>query len=153
MSDGAREESGPDRGPVAQTRHGELSLDQIGGMQMGMARLMREYSDRIWSCYYAARDGNWPLAIYMLNNTLKLHGYGGETRPKMKPYLDRFEAERLRPLMNTAVAEDWAAFETAFQAAVDGGNALHVELGYPYIQWTLPPDPPPHLRTTPTDSA
>ena len=139
--------------PVAWTRHGELTLDQIGTMQMGLARLMREYSDRFWACYYAARGGNWLLATYMLNNILKLHQYGGQTRPNMKPWLDRFEQEHVQPLVALSKAGDWDRFEAAYHVAVDAANGLHGELGYPYIQWTLPAAPPPHLTMQPPEES
>ena len=140
-------------GPVGHTRHGELSLNDIAAMQMGLARLMREYSDRFWACYYAAQGGNWPLATYMLNNIRKLHVYGGKTRPKLKPWLDQFEAEHIRPLAELTKRQDWAAFEPAYHAAADAANALHRTLGYPYIYWTLPPEPPQHLRLAPNVDA
>ncbi len=136
-------------GPVAHTRHTDLSLDQIGTMQMGLARLMREYSERFWTCYYAARAGNWRLATYMINQIQKLHEYGGQTRPKMAPWLQQFERDHVLPLKAITKQEDWAAFEPAYHAAVDAANALHSELGYGYIQWTLPPQPPDTLRMDP----
>lgn len=139
----------PVESPLARTRHGELTLDQIGTMQMGLARLMREYGDRFWTCYYAAKAGNWRLATYMLNNIQKLHQYGGQTRPKLKPWLDQFEDAHIKPLKAITRREDWSAFEPAHQAAVDAANALHAELGYAYIFWTLPAQAPPQLRMTP----
>ena len=138
--------------PVAHTRHTELTLDQIGTMQMGLARLMREYGERFWSCYYAAKSGNWRLAIYMINNIQKLHEYGKQTRPKMAPWLDQFEQEHLIPLKNLLKKEDWALFEKAYHHAVEGANSLHDELGYPYIHWELPPHAPENLRMDPPSS-
>lgn len=135
-------------GPSARTRHGELSLDEIGEMQMGLARLMREYSDRFWTCYYAAEGGNWRLAVYMLNQIQKLHAYGAATRPKMKPWLDAFEAAHIKPLKELAKAEDWTAFKAAYEETVLAANDLHDKLGYAYIEWTLPDTPPAHLRMT-----
>ena len=135
--------------PLGQTRHGPLSLDAVAGMQMGLARLMREYSDRFWICYYAAQGGNWDLATYMLNNIQKLHQYGGQTRPKMKPWLDLFEEDHIKPLKALTRAKDWDGFATAYTQAVDAANFRHNELGYPDIHWILPPTAPLHLRLTP----
>ena len=43
---------------VAHTPHTDITIDQLGEMQPGLARLMAELSDRYWILYYAAKAGN-----------------------------------------------------------------------------------------------
>ncbi|HYY90410.1 MAG TPA: hypothetical protein VE955_00310 [Candidatus Dormibacteraeota bacterium] len=43
-------------------KHGELSLEQLGEAQHGMAHLMKEVGERYHILYYAAKGGNWKLA-------------------------------------------------------------------------------------------
>ena len=50
--------------PVARTRNGEITLDQLGEIQPGLARIMMEVSERYWILYYAAKAGNWKLAAH-----------------------------------------------------------------------------------------
>jgi hypothetical protein len=137
-----------DGGPVAHTRHGDLSLDQIGEMMPGMARLMVEVSDRYWIVYYAAQGGNWALARHEFNEMRKTLRMAGLVRPKYQESLARYEAEQLAPLEQTIRACDFASFDEAFRRGADVANERHREFGYECIEWTLPDAPPRHLRLT-----
>jgi len=132
--------------PIARTKHGELSLDQLADMQPGMARLMVEVSDRYWVLYYAAKGGNWELARHEFGELRKTLRIAAVVRPKYVEPLERFEATQLAAIEATLKARDWPAFEAAYRAATDAANALHRELGYPYIEWRLPGAAPQHLR-------
>lgn len=135
-----------DISPIAHTRHGDLTLDQLAEMMPGMARLMVEISDRYWLLYYAARAGNWDLARHEFGEMRKTLQMAGTVRPKYRESLAAFTAEQLTSVEDAIRAKDWAAFEPAYRAAVDAANELHVEFGYEYIVWQLPGTPPPHLR-------
>jgi hypothetical protein len=135
-----------DQSPIARTRHGELTLDQLAEMMPGMARLMGEISDRYWLLYYAAQAGNWELARHEFSEMRKALQMAGIVRPKYRESLDGFAAEKLTPIEEAIRAKDRAAFEPAYQASIEAANELHVEFGYPYIVWQLPETPPPHLR-------
>ena len=69
--------------PVARTSHTEMTLDQIGNMQPGLARLMAEISDRYWILYYAAKAGNWKLAALQSSEVEKALRIGNVTRPPL----------------------------------------------------------------------
>ena len=132
--------------PVAHTRHGDLTLDQIAEMMSGMARLMMEISDRFWLLYYAAQAGSWDLARHEFSEMRKTMQIAGLVRPKYKEPLDGFIAEKLRPLEEAIRAKDWPTFEPAYRETADAANEMHQEFGYEYIVWRLPDTPPPHLR-------
>jgi hypothetical protein len=132
--------------PVAHTRYGDLSLDQIAEIQPGMARLMVEISDRFWILYYAAKAGNWEMARHEYSEMRKTLQIAGLTRPKYQEPIEGFAAEKLKPLEAAVRAKDWSAFETAFHEAAGAANEMHGEFGYQYIQWQLPDTPPPHLK-------
>jgi len=134
--------------PIARTKHGDLTLDQIGEMQPGMARLMVEVSDRYWLLYYAAKGGNWDLARHELSELRKTLRLAGVVRPKYVESLAQFEAERLEPLAATVQTRAWDDFEAAYRRATDDANGRHREFGYDYIEWRLPDEPPAHLRLT-----
>ena len=137
-----------DSSPIAHTKHGELTLDQIAETLPGMARLMVEVSDRYWSLYYAGQAGNWGLARHEFSELRKTLRMAADVRPKYREPLERFEAEYLKPIEETVRARDFSSLEEAFRRATDGANENHRELGYAYIHWQLPDAPPQHLRLT-----
>lgn len=134
--------------PVARTKHGEISLDQIAEMLPGMARLMVEISDRWWVLYYAAKGGNWMLARHEFSELRKTMQMAGVIRPKYAEPLAGFISEKLKPVEDAIRAKDISVLEAAFREATDAANEMHGELGYTYIVWQLPDTPPPHLRLT-----
>jgi hypothetical protein len=138
----------PDDGssPVAHTKHGDLTLDQIADMMPGMARLMVEISDRFWVLYYAAKGGNWDLARHEFSEMRKTLKMSAIVRPKYVEAMQTFDAECMVPIQDALKTKDWAVFEEAFQRAADRANVFHGEFGYNYIEWTLPDAPPQHLR-------
>lgn len=137
-----------DTSPVAHTRAGDLTLDQIGEMQPGMARLMLEISQRHWILYYAAKAENWDLARHELGEIRKTTQIAATVRPKYRESMDEFDNEYLQPLLEAIRARDWPAFAGAHQRATDRANEFHGSFGYGYIEWQLPDAPPPFLRFT-----
>ena len=79
-----------DQQPVAHTSHTEITLDQLGNMQPGLARLMAEVSDRYWILYYAAKGGNWKLAALQSSELEKALRIGEVTRPRYTAHLEAF---------------------------------------------------------------
>ena len=79
-----------DQQPVAHTSHTEITLDQLGNMQPGLARLMAEVSDRYWILYYAAKGGNWKLAALQASELEKALRIGEVTRPRYTAHLEAF---------------------------------------------------------------
>ena len=73
--------------PVAHTSHTDITLDQLGEIQPGLARLMSEVSNRYWILYYAAQGGNWKLATLQSSELQKALNIGVITRPKYKAHL------------------------------------------------------------------
>lgn len=135
-----------DESPVAHTRYGDLSLDQIAEIQPGMARLMAEVSDRWWILYYAAQADNWTMARHQFGETKKALQIAALTRPKHRESLEGYTAEKLKPIEDAIRAQDWPALDAAYHEATGAANEMHVELGYEYIVWQLPDAPPAWLK-------
>jgi hypothetical protein len=142
-----------ERPVIGRTKHTELTIDQIAEMQPGLGRIMPQVSDRYWVLYYAAKGGNWPLAAHQLNELTGLLRLGAVTRPQYQRHLDAFINGHLSAVRQAIEARDWPAFDRAYKKGIEGSNAYHRELGHPEIEWTLPPDPPRHLRLTPIESS
>lgn len=141
----------PERPPVGRTRHGDLTLDQIAEMQPGLGRLMPEVSSRYWVLYYAARGGNWALARHQAGELAGLLRLGATTRPRYAAQLRAFLEGPLAEVRRAIESQDWTAFERAHRQGAEAANAYHRETGHPEIHWTLPRDPPQHLRLTPAE--
>lgn len=137
---------GSDQSPVAHTRYGDLTVDQLAEIQPGMARLMQEISERAWVLYYAAEAENWGMARHQLGELRKATQIAGLVRPKYRESLAQFDAEFLKPVEEAVRTKDCSAFARAFQRAIAGANESHRNFGYAYIEWQLPATPPPYLR-------
>ncbi|MFA7002784.1 MAG: hypothetical protein WC429_02000 [Verrucomicrobiia bacterium] len=134
---------------VGKTKHGELTLDQIANLQPGWGGLMPQISERWWICHHAAKAGNWKLASYALRKVQGLFKTGAVTRPKYTSMVQNYDKEFLQPVAQAVAAGDFAAFDAAFKRATDEGNRLHIAVGHGEIIWTLPEEPPKHLKMNP----
>jgi len=135
-----------DQSPVGRTKHGELTLDQIAGLQPGLGTLMRDVSDRYWIAYYAAKGGNWALVAYQLRAIRKRFEEGGLTRPKHKAMLESYTREVIEPLLQHCSQKDFPAFEATYQHGVTLANQMHIATKHGEIIWKLPARPPEHLE-------
>ena len=138
-----------DQQPIARTSHTEITLDQLGSLQPGLARLMAEVSDRYWILYYAAKAGNWKLAALQSSEVEKALRMGEITRPKYTSHLEAFIKGPLTAMNRAIEDRDWAAFEHGYNIGVTAANAYHRDWDHEEIVWQLPDEPPKHLRLTP----
>lgn len=147
------DERDEDRDPqvYATTRHGRLSLDEIGGMMPGLGSLMPVIADRFGWMVHAARGGNWKLARYQLRKVRKLLALGGRTRPKWTDTIDAYDTAFLAPVFDAIKARGLDRFETTVAAAVDEANRIHGEIGYGYILYRVPDEPPAHFELGPVE--
>jgi len=131
------------------TKHGELTLEQLAETQPGMARLMKEVSDRYYILYYAAKGGNWMLAQHELNQVASLFKVASTLRPKYAEDLASFTKDYFVTIGDAIKARDWARFEKLYNQGVDKSNAYHEKYGYEYIRFVLPKTPPAYYDLKP----
>lgn len=127
----------------------ELSLDELAGIQPGMARLMVEVSDRMWKCYHAAKAHNRPLARYQLSEATKIMKTSVVVRPKYAESMQRFIDEEIASLRRVVEAEEWDRLDEAFDAVVEATNRYHEEFEKGFLVWKVPEDPPRDLDLAP----
>lgn len=127
----------------------EKKLDTLAEIQPGMGTVMIEYSNRYTNTYYAAKGGNWDLAAYQLKEALEIQEVGETTRPKRAGALKAFETAYLEPLDAAIKAKDFAAFDKAFKAGIQGCNGCHASQGFPFIKYELPAASASPLSNTP----
>jgi len=129
--------------------HREMSVEDVAAIQPGLGRIMPEVGARTWKLYYAAQAGNWPLANFQWKEIKGLMELGAFTRPKHEGALNEFLEQNWPAIQEAIKKEDFTAFEAAFKAAVDAGNAYHEMKDKPYLIWKLPSTPPPDLDMRP----
>jgi hypothetical protein len=117
-------------------------LKTLAELQPGLGTVMIEYSGRYTNMYYAAKDGNWGLADYMLKEMREIQEVGETTRPGRASSLKAFESSYLDPLEKAIKAKDFKALSTAFNAGIQGCNGCHASNGFPFIKYQLPKAPP-----------
>ncbi len=133
----------------AATKHGPLTVDEIGDMMPGAARLMDELARRYWVLYYAAKAGNWDLARYMEKEAEKLLAALAKVRPKYAADLATFVEEQLGPVAAAIEEKDWAMFDVAYRSSVDASDDYHAKYNKGFIRFRLPNRPPEWLDLGP----
>ncbi|RME42101.1 MAG: cytochrome c, partial [Chloroflexi bacterium] len=111
----------------------------LWNIQPGLGTVMQEYGYRYALAWYAAQAGNWGMAQYQLKEATEIQEVGETTRPGKADLLKNFEHTYLDPLFGAVKAQDKAAFESAYKAAIDGCNACHQGTGHPYVRVQMPP--------------
>jgi hypothetical protein len=139
----------PEHDHIIDTGKSKLTLDELGAVQPGMARVMPEVGQRIWKCYYAGKARNKPLARFQLKEAVNLMEMGVLLRPKYTDNMYKFIEEQVEAVKQAIEAEDWDAFEVAFHEMVDQANAYHELYDKPFLRWKIPSQPPPDLDMTP----
>jgi hypothetical protein len=139
----------PDHDHIIDTGKSHLTLEELGHVQPGMARVMPEVGSRIWKCFYAGKAKNKPLAAFQLKEAVNLMEMGVLLRPKYTDNMYKFIEEQVEVVKKAIDAEDWDAFEPAFHEMIDCANAYHEVYDKPYLRWKIPDMPPPDLDMTP----
>jgi len=139
----------PEHDHIIDTGKSQLTLEELGMVQPGMARVMPEVGARIWKCYYAGKAKNKPLARFQLKEAVNLMEMGVLLRPKYMDNMYKFIEEQVERVKQSIEKEDCDDFEAAFHDMVDQANAYHELYDKPFLRWKIPEQPPPDLDMTP----
>ncbi len=134
---------------LANNGKAQLSLDDLAGIQPGMARLMVEVSDRMWKCYHAGAARNRPLARYQLSEATKIMKTSVVVRPKYADAMQDFISGELAALRAVIEAEEWERFEDSFADVVEATNRYHEDFEKGFLVWKVPETPPADLDLRP----
>ncbi|MCH8192178.1 MAG: hypothetical protein IIC80_12600 [Chloroflexi bacterium] len=135
--------------PSGYNGHAYFTIDDIAAMLPGPARLMPEVGNRWWKVYYAAKEGNWPLAEFETKEVEELIDMSMITRPKYAEWMEPFIKDDLGAVKAAIKKQDWAEFEEVYHQAVKNANDYHKAADKPLLQWKLPEYPPPDMDLTP----
>lgn len=130
--------------PRVQTKHGDLSLEEIASLLPGTGEVMASVSTCFAMCWHAAAGGSWELSAYYLRRVRSLLRGLSVTRPKYAERLRDFDTGVLEQLYASLVEHERESFDRLYARAVEEANAAHVETGHSYIVWRRPADPPEH---------
>jgi hypothetical protein len=139
----------PEHDHIIDTGKSQLTLEELGHVQPGMARVMPEVGARMWKCFYAGKAKNKPLARFQLKEAVNLMEMGVLLRPKYTDNMYKFIEEQVEVVKNAIESEDWDKFEAAFNEMVDCANAYHEVYDKPFLKWKIPEMPPPDMDMTP----
>jgi hypothetical protein len=139
----------PEHDHIIDTGKSHLSLEELGHVQPGMARVMPEVGARMWKCFYAGKAKNKPLARFQLKEAVNLMEMGVLLRPKYTDNMYKFIEEQVEVVKTAIEDEDWDKFEAAFNEMVDCANAYHEVYDKPFLKWKIPEMPPPDMDMTP----
>jgi len=139
----------PEHDHIVDTGKSQLTLDELGHIQPGLARIMPEIGVRIWKCYYAGKAGNQPLARFQLKEAVNLMEMGAFVRPKYEENMTKFIAEDVEQVKQAIEAADWDKFDTAFHHMIEQANSYHAVYDKPWLRYKMPESPPPDLDVTP----
>jgi len=128
--------------PIGKTKHGELTLDELAGLQPGMSEWMLALARRTRVMYFACKAGNWPLGMYQLRGIRKILKNAALTRPKYKAALEEFAKDHLDGLDDAMRRRSWEEFDRLIAATIQASDRYHAEWGYPYIRYRIPDHPP-----------
>jgi len=135
----------------AKTPHGEMTVDQLGEIQPGMAAMMKMVGERYTLAFYAAKGGNWKLAAYHLNQLRSAFRTAKVTRPRFAEDLTNFDKEYLQPIFKAIHDQNWDEFEVSFKRGELGSDFYHEKRGVSYIRYILPSQVPSNLFQGPPE--
>jgi len=140
--------------PVGKTRHGQLTLDEIAGLQPGMSEWMLALAQRMHVMYFACKAGNWDLGMYQLRGMRKIFNNAALTRPKHNAALEKFAKDHFDGREEAMRRQSWEEFDRLIAAAVEASDRYHAEWGYGYIRYRIPsPAPGDYLLPPPAEDA
>ena len=139
----------PEHDHIIDTGKSKLTLDELGHIQPGLARIMPEIGVRIWKCYYAGMAKNQALARFQLKEAVNLMEMGAFVRPKYEENMTKFIAEDVERVKQAIEKSDWEEFEPEFRKMIDAANSYHSLYEKPWLRWKIPESPPPDLDITP----
>ena len=124
----------------------------LWNIQPGLGTVMIEYGHRFALAYHAVQAGDWGMAQYQLKEAAEIQEVGEVTRPGKADALKNFEHSYLDKLMEDVAAKDADAFETDYEAAVQGCNGCHEATGHAYVRFVTPAtQPAAYLTLGPSD--
>ena len=112
----------------------QKQIGEIKGALPKFAIPMREVGDRFQNMYFAAKGGNWALAMYMSKYMNGAMNPAKVTKPAEYPAWKSFYEDTFAPVNKAIADRDLKKFEKEYTAIIPLCNACHVDMGYKFIK-------------------
>ena len=150
---GSHEARGQNAEPGEQSEIAALKaeVEALKGMLPSQSHTMIDVEYHFANLWFAAKNGNWPLATFYLNETRGHLNWAVRVRPvrpladgkqiDLRPILKGIEESTLADLRMTVEKQDATAFETAYRRMLDACYACHQAAQKPFLRPQLPERP------------
>jgi len=126
----------------------KVELEALRALLPTQAHTMVDVEHQFANLWFAAREKNWPLATFYLNETRGRVAWTMRIRPVRKlangddivlaPMAKALEDSGFVPLRAALEAKDPKAFEAAYRAALVSCHACHVAIEKPSLKPGIP---------------
>jgi hypothetical protein len=134
---------------------GDQSIDQLRQLLPSQSHAMMDVEYHFANLWFAARESNWPLATFYLNESRSHVEWTVRLRPvrklasgqdlDLKPLLDAFEHAGVDALRTTLERKDSKAFQLAYRNTLQLCYACHVAAEKPFLKPEVPREPAARL--------
>jgi hypothetical protein len=126
-------------------------VDRLKGMVPDQSHSMADVSYHYSNLWFAAKEGNWPLAQFYAGEVqshlhwavriipVRKNNKGQEIR--LTEILTPIEATNLKAVQDAVAAQDGAKFEQAYRNMMDSCYACHLAADKPYLRLKIPERP------------
>jgi len=131
------------------------TMEQLRAMLPSQSHAMMDVEYHFANLWFAARESNWPLATFYLNETRSHVQWTVRLRPvrklangqdlDLKPLVDAFEHGGIDVIRPTLAREDHKSFEAAYRETLTLCHACHVAAEKPFLDPGVPHEPATRL--------
>jgi hypothetical protein len=133
----------------------KAEVEQSKGMLPSQSHTMIDVEYHFANLWFAARNENWPLATFYLNETRGHLNWALRVRPvrkladgselDLRPILKGVEDGALATLKSAVDKHDTAGFESAYRAMLAQCQGCHAAAEKPFLRPQIPTTPPSPL--------
>lgn len=133
----------------------KAEIADIRGMLPSQSHTMTDVEYNFANLWFAARNGNWPLATFYFNETRGRLNWAIRVRAvrklangsdlDLRPILKGVEDSALATLKTAIDKQDLAAFEPAYRQMLAQCQACHQAAEKPFLKTQVPAAPPAAL--------
>jgi hypothetical protein len=129
----------------------KAQIDALRGLVPSQSHAMADVDYHFANLWFAAKNSNWPLAEFYLNETRSHLNWAVRIRPvrrlssggefDLRPMLQGIENSSLAELKISIDGHDHKAFETAYRQTINACYACHTAAEKPYLRPHIPEAP------------
>ncbi len=133
----------------------KAEIEELRGVLPTQAHVMVDVDYHFSNLWFAARNGNWPLASFYLNETKGRLDWALRLRPARKlssgqdlplaPFIKNMEQSSLMQLKTAIANRDRKEFAAGYRQALAECYACHTAIEKPFLRPQIPASPATHI--------